>query len=131
MSERVLICGDRNWGVATSARDVVALYQTAVLHNFVESLPSDAIVIEGEARGADRAARGEAETRGLIVLRFPADWQRYGRAAGPIRNQQMLDEGKPTRCVAFHDDMENSKGTADMVRRCRKAGVPVEVITSG
>jgi hypothetical protein len=64
---------------------------------------------------------------GLPVESFPADWEQYGRAAGPIRNQQML-EAKPDRVFAFHEDLEHSKGTGDMVRRARKAGVPVEVI---
>lgn len=50
------------------------------------------------------------------------------KAAGPIRNSQQLKEGKPTCCLAFHKDIEKSVGTADMVRRCEKAGVPVKVV---
>lgn len=50
-----------------------------------------------------------------------ADWDGLGRKAGPIRNQRMLDEGKPDLVVAFPGD----KGTADMVRRARTASLEV------
>ena len=52
----------------------------------------------------------------------PADWKRYGRGAGPARNQAMLVEFNPQLLVAF----PGGKGTADMVRRAQKAGVRVE-----
>ena len=59
---------------------------------------------------------------------FPADWIRHGRAAGPIRNEQMLREGCPDLVVAFHDDPGLGRGTADMVRRALAAGVPVRFV---
>jgi len=48
---------------------------------------------------------------------YPADWETYGRAAGPIRNQKMLDSEQINLCVAF----PGGAGTADMVARCKKA----------
>lgn len=91
------------------------------------------IIIEGEARGADRMA---AQWAGKFigserVRRFPAKWTEYGRAAGPYRNQQMLTEGQPQLVVAFHDDLRNSKGTKDMVTRARRADVPVLAVGPG
>jgi hypothetical protein len=80
------------------------------------------VVIEGEARGADTFARLCAGVLGIEVLRFPADWEKYGRAAGPIRNSQMLKEGNPDVVVGFHHDIEKSKGTRDMLTRAKKAG---------
>lgn len=72
------------------------------------------VLIHGAARGADTIAADWARAKGGIkVLSFPADWQKHGLAAGPLRNQQMLDEGKPDLVVAF----PGGKGTADMVRR--------------
>lgn len=59
------------------------------------------------------------------ILAYPADWDKYHRAAGHIRNQQMLAEGKPTLVLAFHHDLAKSKGTKDMVRRALKEGLPV------
>lgn len=84
-------------------------------------------VIEGDARGADRLAGEWAEEQGEQPLRFPADWEKYGRAAGPIRNQQMLDEGRPDLVLAFSRDITKSKGTKDMVTRAHKAGLPVYI----
>jgi hypothetical protein len=113
---RVLICGDRNW-------DKEGIVKRVLLQS------GATVVIHGDARGADSIAGTLATSLGLKVEAFPADWQRYGRAAGPIRNQQMLDEGRPEKVIAFHPSIETSKGTADMVRRARAAGLPVTVVT--
>ena len=64
----------------------------------------------------------------MTIAVYPADWKKYGRAAGPIRNLQMLDNGKPDICYAFHDCIEKSKGTKDMVNRCKANGLTVNVI---
>jgi hypothetical protein len=65
----------------------------------------------------------------ITVKVFEAAWDMHGKAAGAIRNQRMLDEGKPDEVWAFTDDLATSKGTADMVRRARKADVPVYVVS--
>ena len=117
---RVLICGDRNW----TNRDLI-LRCVRKAHT-TESI---SLIIEGEARGADVMGRCAAEECGILVSPFPAEWDRLGKRAGPIRNQQMLDEGKPTEVWAFHNDIKNSRGTRDMVQRSRKAGILVYVIT--
>jgi hypothetical protein len=89
-----------------------------------EELPN--VLIEGECRGVDHLARKIAEIELHIdVRRYPADWDRYGKAAGPRRNQQMLDDGRPNEVWAFHDDLANSKGTKDMVERAMAADIPV------
>lgn len=111
----VLICGDRNW------------YDRKTITSWIAKLQDygyDAIV-EGEARGADRIAPHEARLAGMEVIAMPADWEKYGRAAGPIRNQEMLDIGAPSLVVFFHNDLSRSKGTADMVRRAERQGIPV------
>ena len=68
------------------------------------------------ARGADRFAQEWANANGVAWIVYDANWTKHGRAAGPIRNQQMLDEGRPTLVVAF----PGGRGTADMVRRARE-----------
>ncbi len=83
------------------------------------------MVISGAARGADHIAARVAFEEGFDVVEFPAQWKKFGRKAGPIRNQQMLDEGKPTFVFAFSLDILQSKGTLDMVTRATQAGVPV------
>lgn len=78
-------------------------------------------LIHGAARGADTLAADWALDRGVLCNAYPADWERDGRGAGPIRNQRMLDQGKPDGVVAF----AGGRGTADMVRRANAAGLPV------
>lgn len=92
------------------------------------------LVIEGAARGADALAGREARLRDMEPEEYPAEWDRYGRAAGPIRNGWMLArleelraEGHEVVCRAFHEDLSASKGTADMVEKLRGAGFEVEV----
>lgn len=124
---RVLICGSRTW---TDKKAV-----GVVLSGLVVEGSGCLTVIHGGARGADTLA---AESAAWVIcddfdlpeiVAFPADWTTHGKAAGPIRNQQMLDEGKPDVVWAFTDDLAASKGTADMVRRARKAGLPVYVVS--
>ena len=113
---RILICGSRDYANYQKIRD------------FVFSLPTGTVIIEGEARGADKMSAQAAEEKGIPderVLRFPADWTKYGRAAGFIRNRQMLCDGKPTHVAAFHDDIESSKGTQDMIAAAQREDVPV------
>lgn len=81
------------------------------------------VLIHGDASGADRLSGEWASERGVKVEAQPADWKRYGRAAGPIRNQQMLQE-KPGLVVAF----PGGKGTADMVKRAKAAGLEVVLV---
>lgn len=68
----------------------------------------------------------QALARGITVEPHPADWKRHGRAAGPIRNQKMLEE-KPEMVVAF----PGGKGTADMVKKAGQAGIEVFVVEVG
>jgi hypothetical protein len=117
---RVLICGDRNWRNFHCIAYTLSYFATK--HN-VE------VVIEGEAKGADTLGRVAAERFGIPVLKFPALWDKHGKAAGPIRNRQMLTEGKPTLVLAFHNDIANSKGTKDMVKAAMKAGIDTRVFT--
>jgi hypothetical protein len=115
--KRILICGDRNW------TDRVMIWDALV------DAGADVIVIEGEASGADTIAREIAYEMDMQVLPYPAEWKRYGKAAGPIRNRRMLEEGKPDEVWAFHDDLGRSRGTRNMIAQARQAGVPVKVFS--
>jgi hypothetical protein len=109
---KALVCGGRyydDWGRFCSFLDR--------LH--AES-PITAI-IEGGAPGADHLAMTWAARMRIPRQRFNADWDKHGKAAGPIRNQQMLDEGKPDIVVAF----PGGNGTADMVSRAKAQGFKV------
>lgn len=132
---RVLVCGGRTFGVVTEfddfgdptpADDARAWREHMELVFALEQIKADkgiSVVIHGYAQGADSLARIWVEGTNGEVLHAPfrADWRTHGKAAGPIRNQRMIDEGKPDLVVAF----PGGKGTADMVRRAAAAGLPV------
>lgn len=105
---RVLVCGGRNY--ADRGRLFAAMDD---LHGHLDF----SAVIHGGAPGADSLAGEWARSRGVEEIAVPADWKRHGKAAGPRRNQSMLDDHHPTCVVAF----PGGKGTADMVRRAASA----------
>lgn len=105
---RVLVCGGRNY------HDQRKLYS-------VLDRAGVTTLIEGGARGADRLAREWALARLVTIETFEAEWDKYGNAAGPIRNTRMIDEGRPDVVIAF----PSGSGTADMVRKAERAGIHV------
>ncbi len=121
---RILICGDRDWINKKLIKET--------LEKVKESLLKDGdvitVVIEGECRGADIMGRECAEELKIPVMKFPADWKRFPKAAGPIRNKQMLVEGKPDLILAFHNNIQNSKGTKNMIEISSKAGIKVILV---
>lgn len=112
---RVIVCGDRNWSDRDRVKEVISA--------FAERLNQPMTIVDGSAKGADSMANNVAEELGLETERYPASWSQLGKRAGPIRNQEMLDQGVDF-VIAFHSDLDSSKGTRDMVTRARKRGVP-------
>ena len=116
---RILCCGDRYYK-----------QEHVIYSRLSQYRGTDTVIIHGNANGADRLSALVACNLGLSIISFPAKWKLYGRAAGPIRNQQMIDEGKPDLVIAFHDNIESSKGTKDMLNRAKKHNIPTELISS-
>lgn len=81
-------------------------------------------IISGMATGADTLAVEFARHFNLKLHEFSADWKRYRNGAGHIRNQKMIDEGKPKLGIAF----PGGTGTADMIKRLKFEGIPVREI---
>ena len=110
----VLVCGGRDFNdiekLSRTLDELLTLYGVRKL-------------VHGCAAGADRLADQWAESRKIkLIKRHPADWAKHGNAAGPIRNQEMLDDNRHLDViVAF----PGGRGTADMVRRARAAGIPI------
>jgi len=113
---RVLICGDRNWN------------NFKVIEDYILTLPKETIIIEGDCRGADKISGYLARQHGYHVIAVSAKWEKYGLAAGPIRNQEMIDTYKPDLVVAFHNHIEDSKGTKDMIERASRYGIEIKII---
>jgi len=97
---------------------------------FFQGFDFRTVIVEGGAPGADLMAKKLALKYKLRWEEYKADWKTYGKAAGPIRNKRMLDEGKPHMVMAFHNDLSKSKGTKDMVEQAEKRGIPVMKIKS-
>lgn len=114
----ILVCGGRDYLMA--AEDYKALDK-------MHAATPVTLLIHGDAPGADRGAALWAEYRGIPIRCFPADWERYGKSAGPMRNEDMLRELQrytERLVVAF----PGGKGTANMVKQAQRAGVDIVLI---
>lgn len=115
-SKRVIVCGSRRW----HDRDLIAL----VLSGLMIERGWNPVIVHGACRGADRIADEEAGKLGFLTDPHPADWDKHGKAAGPIRNREMAQLGADL-CIAFGPTP--GSGTKDMVDRAAKHGIPVEI----
>lgn len=105
---KVLVCGGRDYS------DYDELWQT------LKDYPISHIVMGG-AKGADTLAGIYAQSMGITLSTYPANWDLHPRTAGFIRNQMMIDEESPDLVIAF----PGGNGTADMIKRAEKAGIRV------
>ena len=123
----ILVTGDREW------KDAKLIFNTIRDLHLSLRCPRKGItkVIQGGCKGADKLAKTAADNLGIPGRTYPAKWKQFGKGAGPIRNQEMLDKEHPDLVLAFHDNIKASKGTADMIRRANKAGVMVHLISHG
>lgn len=103
---RLLICGSRKWN------------DGGLIGLIIDAIKPE-VVIHGSAKGADSYADFWARFKKIEVEAYPAEWDRWGKTAGVIRNQKMLDEGKPDAVFAFG----YGRGTDDMVQRAQAAGL--------
>lgn len=121
--KKILVTGSRNW-----------LYDQANIIHCVLDACEEAYgrfhLIHGGCKGVDAMSGSYAFCREMIVTCVPAQWGIHGIKAGPVRNQYMLDKGKPNLVIAFHDKLASSKGTGHMVKISREANIPVIVIAS-
>lgn len=109
---RVVVTGSRGW---TDWREI---------HRVLSQLPIGSTLIHGGCQGADLLANYAAHLLGFEVICVKANWAKHGKAAGPIRNREMLDM-KPDRVIAFRLNM--SRGTTDCIRAAEDRGIPVDV----
>lgn len=115
---KIMVTGSRNHTDA----DLIWGTLDDIVDGFADN--KKVILIEGGAHGADKIAHDWAIARDYDVHTFPADWKRFDRAAGPLRNQQMVDQ-RPDYVAAF--PLGVSRGTWDAVRRAKSAGIPTRI----
>lgn len=131
---KLLVCGDRNWTdreymyrVLDELHDKHGI--TLLIHGangYDEDGKSSYYSGKPTVRGVDMIAHEWAQSRGIPVDAHPANWKKRGKAAGPIRNREMLAL-KPDYVVGFHPGIHRSKGTRDMIRISLEAGIKTEV----
>ena len=123
----VLISGSREFYGMTLMFEKLRALTDAV---WAETPERVIVIVAGGAAGADFLAKvwaldhmkGDPRVR---YLEFPAEWDRYGKAAGAIRNQAMLKHSQPAHALAF--PVLPARGTLDMIARLKDAKVPLEV----
>jgi len=116
---RILVCGSRHFNDYDKLKKEV-----------LNALPIGdylgTTVISGHARGADTLGERLAKEMQWGLDVYPADWEKHGKRGGPIRNAEMLREGKPDMVIAFRGP--NSRGTQNMIEIAQKAGVEVHIV---
>ena len=117
---RIIVAGSRSFQDYGSLKELLDSILDDLGVNNVE-------IVSGGANGADKLGERYASERGLRLIRFKADWNKYGRSAGMIRNKEMLDYACQERplVVAFWDG--ESHGTANMIQRAERRGVAVRI----
>jgi hypothetical protein len=110
---RVLVCGGRDFDNEPRLAKVLSDF-----HYMHELCPIT--IVHGAARGADNMAARWAYDNKVPTESHPADWTTHGKAAGIIRNKEMLDSG-----IDYVIAFPGGRGTAHMKRIAEQAGVPV------
>lgn len=118
MAMKVIIAGSRSFEYYEILRDVMdeLIDESGIV-------PDE--IVSGTAKGADRLGEKYAAELGIPIKRFPADWNKYGKKAGHLRNIEMAEYGD--MLVAFWDG--ESKGTEQMIKYAKSIGLKVKVVT--
>lgn len=108
---KLLVCGSRT---ITNVSWIFSEIEKYISESNLQY--SDIHIIEGSAKGVDKIAKQFADDRNIPVIEMPADWKSYGRAAGPIRNEQMVR--LCDQCLILWDG--KSHGTKNDIDLCDK-----------
>ena len=119
---RLIIAGSRKYGEDNRAH---AEYITSFLDFILENWNLDTILCGECPTGVDKVAKGWAFTKSLPYEPYPANWKKRGKAAGPLRNQAMIDADAHA-LAAFPGP--KSKGTADIIHKALRARLMVFVV---
>lgn len=104
IKQHLLVTGDRNYNNLSLIKK---FFEEEIINTYSHNQYD---FVHGGCRGADLLTAEVAERFGYELLGKSADWQKYGRAAGPIRNKEMVSM-LPAVVMIFHNDLINSKGT--------------------
>lgn len=118
---KILVCGGRHF----ESYGLLKVVLGKLIENFHIDISMSEIV-SGHCQGADMLGEKYAEEYGISVKRFPADWEKYKRKAGPIRNKQMLDyiSGFENKLVVAFTTAD-TVGTRNTIKLAQKNNIPV------
>ena len=119
MKRKVLICG----GVVFNDETLF----TETLDSVIDK--ENTIIVSGGAKGADSLAEKYAAANGIEIKVFPAEWNKYGRSAGPIRNKKMLDyisDDAGSLVIAFWNG--KSRGTKNTIENAQKMKIATFIV---
>lgn len=122
---RIIVCGGRHFNDYDRMKDEIDNIITCLKKRYVKSIE----IVSGHCAGADQLGEKYAEECGYPCKVFPANWERYGRAAGPIRNSEMVkyaSEAEVPVVVAFRS--AKTRGTNDTVKKATQKGFKVVVV---
>lgn len=117
---RIVVTGSRDWSDLRALAD-------AIFDAVEEAADAKPIIIQGGAQGADALALHMAKNNEFAHETFEADWQAFGRAAGPIRNRAMLDSGADLVLAFPVGGRTHSPGTWDCIEAAAERGIPVRI----
>lgn len=117
MIKRVAVAGCRQYENYEEAKEYIDFCISEIRKKYT------LVLVSGGCRGADALGERYAAENGLKTEKYPADWEKYGRAAGPMRNKKIAEISDYIIC--FWDGQ--SKGTKSLLRFAEKAGKPVKI----
>ena len=116
----ILVTGARDWQDEQLVKNALDQFKNKKV-----------ILIHGNCAGLDKIAEKVGIELGFEIESHPADWKKYGKAAGPIRNKEMiqsLNNYKNKYMFAFHDAIDLSRGTKDCVKQAEKMNIFAQII---
>ena len=117
MIKKIVVAGTRNYNNYNEAK----LYIDFCISELKKE--NEIIFLSGGCRGADMLGERYAKEKGYKVKRYPADWNKYGKSAGVIRNKEMANEGDCFIC--FWDG--KSRGTKSMIDFAKTTNKPIKI----
>lgn len=111
---KILFSGDRNF--------TDGAYIHSIISNYADE---NLTIINGGCTGVDMLATNACNKLKVPVKIYMAEWRRCGKKAGPIRNTRMIVEELPDLIIAIHPDIQNSKGTKNMINQAIQSNIQV------
>lgn len=124
MERRIIIAGTRTLSDYDLLRKVMSQAFGFLSMQEIQEMK----IVSGGCRGADKVGETFAHNNGLICVRFPANWNLYGKKAGPLRNEEMAKYASEACGIlmAFWDG--KSRGTKNMIDTAKKYSLEIHIV---